>query len=139
MPKLHFYDSGLVCWLLGIRTAQQLRSHPLRGAIFETWVVSEVAKHRMNRGETGGMSFYRDRDGAEVDLVIQGPSAVTLVEAKSAETASSSLFDGSRRVRRHLAGASRPCDVVVVYGGGRAQRRTDGSLVPWRKLHQAGL
>ena len=139
MPKLHFYDSGLACWLLGIRTAQQLRSHPLRGAIFETWVVSEVAKHRMNRGETGGLSFYRDRDGAEVDLVIQGPSAVTLVEAKSAETASSSLFDGSRRVRRHLAGAGRPCDVVVVYGGGRAQRRTDGSLVPWHKLHQAGL
>ena len=139
MPKLHFYDSGLVCWLLGIRTAQQLRSHPLRGAIFETWVVSEVAKHRMNRGETGGLSFYRDRDGAEVDLVIQGPSAVTLVEAKSAETASSSLFDGSRRVRRHLAGAGRPYDVVVVYGGGRAQRRTDGSLVPWHKLHQAGL
>ena len=138
-PKLYFYDSGLVCWLLGIRTAQQLRSHPLRGAIFETWVVSEVAKHRMNRGETGGMSFYRDRDGAEVDLVIQGPSAVTLVEAKSAETASSSLFDGARRVRRHLAGAGRPCDVVVVYGGGRAQRRTDGSLVPWHKLHQAGL
>ena len=139
MPKLHFYDSGLACWLLGIRTAQQLRSHPLRGAIFETWVVSEVAKHRMNRGETGGLSFYRDRDGAEVDLVIEGPSGLTLVEAKSAETASSSLFDGARRVRRHLAGAGRPCDVVVVYGGGRAQRRTDGSLVPWHKLHQVGL
>ena len=50
-----------------------------------------------------------------------------------------SLFDGARRVRRHLDGASHRCDVVVVYGGGWAQRRTDGSLVPWHKLHQAGL
>ena len=138
-PKLHFYDSGLACWLLGIRTAEQLRSHPLRGAIFETWVVSEIAKHRMNRGETGGLSFYRDRDGAEIDLVVEGPSEITLVEAKSAETASSSLFDGARRVRRHLDGTSRPCGVVVVYGGSRAQTRTDGRLVPWRRLHETGL
>ena len=53
MPKLFFYDTGLVCWLLGIRTPEQLRSHPLRGPIFETWVVSEIVKHRTNRGENG--------------------------------------------------------------------------------------
>ena len=139
MPKLHFYDTGLACWLLGIRTPEQLRSHPLRGAIFETWVVSEVFKHCVNRGESGGLSFYRDRDGAEVDLVIERPQQVTLVEAKSAETASASLFAGARRVRRHLDDASRACDVVVVYGGDRAQRRTDGRLTPWRKLHESGL
>ena len=50
MPKLHFYDSGLACWLLGIRDPDQLRRHPLRGAIFETWVVAEVAKLRANLG-----------------------------------------------------------------------------------------
>ena len=139
MPKLHFYDTGLACWLLGIRTPEQLRSHPLRGAIFETWVVSEVLKHRANRGERGGLSFYRDRDGAEVDLVIERPQQVTLIEAKSAETASSSLFAGARRVRRHLDDASRDCDVVVVYGGDRGQRRTEGRLTPWRRLHESGL
>ncbi len=69
-PKLHFYDAGLVCWLIGIRTPEQLRSHPLRGPIFETWVVSEIVKHRMNLGETRGIFFYRSRDVAEVDLVI---------------------------------------------------------------------
>ena len=138
MPKLHFYDTGLACWLLGIRTPDQLRSHPLRGAIFETWVVSEVLKHRANRGERGGLSFYRDRDGAEVDLMIERPQQVTLIEAKSAETASSSLFAGARRVRRHLDDASRECDVVVVYGGDRGQRRTEGRLTPWRRLHESG-
>ena len=136
MPKLHFYDSGLVCWLLGIRRPEQLRSHPLRGAIFETWVVSEICKYRTNRGEPGSVSFYRDRDGAEVDLVIEHPDRLTLVEAKAAQTASSSLFDGARRVRRHLSESSRACDIVVAYGGDEAQQRSDARLVPWASLHQ---
>jgi len=135
MPKLHFYDSGLVCWLLGIRTPEQLRSHPLRGAIFESWVVSEIAKHRVNRGESGGLSFYRDRDAAEADLVIEYADRLTLVEAKSAQTASTSLFDGANRVRRHLDDPSRPCDVAIAYGGEESQRRSDAKLLSWSQLH----
>ena len=92
MPKLHFYDTGLVCWLLGIRTPGQLRNHPLRGAIFETWVASEIMKHRINRGDLHRLSFYRDRNGVEVDLIIEHPTHRTLVEVKSAETVSSNLF-----------------------------------------------
>ena len=100
-PKLHFYDTGLVCWLIGIRTPEQLRSHPLRGPIFETWVVSEIVRHRMSLGETRGIFFHRSRDGAEVDLVVEHPSHLTLIEAKSSQTPSPSLFDGTHRVRRH--------------------------------------
>ena len=137
MPKLHFYDTGLVCWLIGIRTPEQLRSHPLRGPIFETWVISEIVKHRMNLGETRGLFFYRNRDGAEVDLVIEHPSSVTLVEAKSSQTPSSSLFDGARRVRRHLVDSSLPCDVVVAYGGDEYQNRSHGRLIPWDRVHEA--
>ena len=135
LPKLHFYDTGIVCWLLGIRTPEQLRTHPLRGAIFETWVVSEIAKHRANQGETGGISYYRDRNGAEVDLMVESPNGTTIIEAKSSETASSNLFDGSRRVRGHLSQSTRRCSVVVVYGGDQRQRRGTDSLIPWRELH----
>jgi hypothetical protein len=49
-PKLHFIDSGLACHLLGIREPEQLGTHPLRGAIFESWVASEILKWRLNRG-----------------------------------------------------------------------------------------
>ncbi|MYF89805.1 MAG: DUF4143 domain-containing protein, partial [Boseongicola sp. SB0676_bin_33] len=125
-----------VCWLLGIRTPEQLRAHPLRGAIFETWVVSEIAKHRANQGDSGGISHYRDRNGAEVDLIVEGPNGATIIEAKSSETASSNLFDGSRRVRRHLSQSTRRCSVVVVYGGDQRQRRGTDCLVPWRELHE---
>ena len=136
MPKLHFYDSGLVCLLLGIRTPEQLRADPLRGPIFETWAVSDVTEHRANRGEAGGLSFFRDRKGAEVDLVVDNPIGTTVVEARSSETASSSLFDGSRRVRRHLARSTRQCAIVVVYGADQPQHRGTDSLIPWRELHE---
>ena len=135
MPKLHFYDTGLVCWLLGIRTADQLLSHPLRGAVFETWVVSEITKHRANGGELAGLTFYRDRNGVEADLLIERPDRITLVEAKSATTPSSSFFRGAWTVRKHLATLPQPSDVMVVYGGDELQNRSVGTLMPWRRLH----
>ena len=79
--------------------------------------------------------YYRDRDAAEADLIIEHPGRLTLVEAKSAQTASASLFSGAKRVRGHLDDPSRPCDVILAYGGEEAQRRTDARLVPWADLH----
>ena len=136
MPKLHFYDTGLVCWLLGIRTPEQLRTHPLRGAIFETWVVSEITKQRTNQGEPGGLSFYRDRNGVEIDLLIDRPDGITLVEAKSGITPSSSFLRAGRTVQRHMASIPRPSGIVVVYGGDDLQSRSDGTLMPWARLHE---
>lgn len=138
MPKLHFYDSGLVCWLLGIRDPGQLRTHPLRGQIFESWVASELVKRQMNQGETSTLSFYRDRDNAEVDFIIERPSGLILIEAKSSQTPSGSLLSGIRRVRRHLEG-SRPVQGMVVYGGTEVQSRSEGTLVPWNRLHETSL
>ena len=137
MPKLYFHDTGLACWLLGIRESEQLRSHPLRGALFETWVVSEVLKHRTHGGRGGGLSFYRDRHGAELDLVVEEPDDLTLIEAKSAATPASSLLAGLERVRPHLQDLRSRCDAAVVYGGEDVQQRTPGRLVPWRLVRSA--
>ena len=49
-PKLYFHDTGLLCYLLGIRTPEQLETHPLRGAVFECWAVSEILKYHLHRG-----------------------------------------------------------------------------------------
>jgi hypothetical protein len=137
MPKLYFHDTGLACWLLGIRELRQLRAHPLRGSLFETWVVSEAVKHRTHRGRSGGLSFYRDRHGAELDLVVDEPDALTLVEAKSAATPAPSLFDGVRRVRPRLQDLRSGCNTAVVYGGEEPQQRTHGRLIPWRLVLSA--
>ncbi|MGB2824913.1 MAG: DUF4143 domain-containing protein, partial [Phycisphaerae bacterium] len=135
MPKLHFHDTGLACRLLGIRNAEQLRSHPLRGPIFETWVVSEIIKHRVNRGEHGGVFFYRDRHGLEADLVIEAGGHLTVVEAKVARTASGDMLEPARRVVAVL-GTARKTKLLAVYGGQRRQNRKDGTLLPWDKVHE---
>ena len=137
-PKLHFYDTGLVCSLLGIRTPDQLHSHPLRGSIFETWVVSEVAKQRTHLGQTGGLWFYRDRSGTEVDLVIEHPDHLTLVEAKAAATPSSSFLNTARKVAAQLQDQA-PCHLLAVYGGTHPQHRTTETLTPWSQLHETSL
>lgn len=134
--KLHFYDTGLVCWLLGIRSADQLRAHPLRERVFGTWVVSEIAKHRINRGERAGMFYYRDRNGAEAGLVIESPSRKTIADTRSSRTASSNLFDNARRIQGYLAESGSACDVVAVHGGDESLHRADGRLLSWRKLEE---
>jgi predicted AAA+ superfamily ATPase len=133
MPKLHFHDTGLLCWLLGIREVEHLRNHPLRGAIFETWVVSEIAKHRANRGEYGGMYFYRDRGGLEADLVVADGPRLSVVEAKVGQTPSGEMFDTVHRVCDVLEAVGE-IDAFAVYGGKTAQRRSDGTLLPWREI-----
>lgn len=137
MPRLYFYDTGLACWLLGIREPGQLRAHPLRGALFETWVVSEVLKHRTHSSEAGGLSFYRDANGVEVDLVVDDRDVVTLIEAKSAATPRSRLLKNARRVRTALSGFRPRPEVVLVYGGSEFQQRSDARIVPWRYVRTA--
>jgi len=132
MPKLHFHDTGLVCWLLGIRNADQLKRHPLRGAIFETWVVSEVLKHRTNRGERGGVFFYRDQHGTEADLVVESGNQRVIVEAKAAQTASDDMFFATRRIKEALDDL--PGKVVLAYGGQARQDRQDALLLPWDEV-----
>ncbi len=134
MPKLHFVDSGLACWLLGIRSSDQLRAHPLRGAIFESWVVAEVMKARANRGQVGSMSFYRDKDGVEADLVVDLGDRLVVVEAKSTATASPAIVAGAERLAGLVGADGRAVESRVVYGGDELQRRTSATIVPWRNV-----
>jgi len=60
-PKIYFYDTGLLCWLLGVQEPDQLAVHPLRGAVFETFVISELVKTRINLGERAELYFWRNR------------------------------------------------------------------------------
>jgi predicted AAA+ superfamily ATPase len=135
MPKLVFYDSGLVCWLLGIHTAEQLRNHPLRGAIFETWVISEILKHRANMGIKGGIFFYRDRHGQEIDLVIEGPDKYTTVEAKAGQTISEDALKHSLKFAGALS-ETRPVKTIIVYGGAMLNIIKDTLFLPWDKISE---
>jgi predicted AAA+ superfamily ATPase len=133
-PKLHFYDSGLVCSLLGIRSPDELLHHPLRGAIFESWVASEVVKTHVHRGEEPRLHHFRDAKGLEVDLVLDGASKIQLVESKSARTISEDFFSGLRRLAASERKRRVSFESILVYGGDEAQRRSDARVIPWGRL-----
>lgn len=131
-PKLYFLDTGLLCWLLGIQGKAQLVTHPLRGAIFETWVVSELRKAWLNRGERPLFYYWRDSNGNEVDLLIESAGRLMPVEIKSGQTLNKDFFTGLERWVR-LAGsiAQNP---TLIYGGTGSHERKGVQVLGWRDL-----
>jgi hypothetical protein len=131
--KLHMLDSGLTCHLLGIRTQDQLHSHPLRGAIFESWMVSEVAKARVHAGLSPRMFHYRESRGPEVDLLVQGEKGWIVAEAKSGTTVDGSFFAGMESLSTRLPKSS---SIVrrLVYAGSERQQREGVAVTPWAEI-----
>lgn len=84
--KLYFLDTGLLCWLLGIHTAEVLANHPLRGAIFESMVVVDHLKRKLNAGVSPTLHFWRDSHGQEVDLLEEVGQRLDLTEIKAGQT-----------------------------------------------------
>lgn len=130
-PKLHFLDTGLVCYLLGIRSAPELQAHPLRGAVFESWVVSEVLKAQHNAGRTSSLSFYRDGHGLEADLLVERGVDILAVEAKSGSTVASDAWGPLARVAELLPEVK---EQLVIHGGNEAWSLHGGRAVPYREL-----
>lgn len=134
--KLHFVDSGLACYLLGIREPDQLRTHPLRGAIFESWVVTEVLKQGAHAARRPALSHYRDTAGLEVDLVVGEPPALILAEAKSGATVGSDFTQSVERLAKGLEKRDPLLNATtrVVYGGAMRQSRGATDIIPWHAI-----
>jgi uncharacterized protein len=135
MPKLHFYDTGLVCWLLGILEPGQLKNHPLRGPIFETWVVSEILKNRINQNKPPGLFFYRDQHGLEADLIVENANQLTLIETKAGQTPSADYLVSPLKIKTALSPLSR-IETLAVYGGQTRQDRKEGTILPWNAIEK---
>jgi uncharacterized protein len=131
-PKLYFYDVGLACWLLGLRSAEQVARDPLWGGLFENFVIMEAMKDRLNAGETGEMYFYRDSEGNEVDLLLPTGGRMHAIEIKAGATVNPDYFKGLKTFAAHQPGAfSGGC---VVFGGMEGQSRSDWPVYSWRQL-----
>lgn len=135
-PKLHCCDSGLACALLGIRDPEQLRNHPLRGAIFETWVITEILKARLNRGMSASVHHVRDHKGLEVDAVVARGGANILVECKSGATFAGDFLTPLRRVADLFARTvgHTPVEQTLIYGGDESFVHKGAQIIGWRAV-----
>jgi len=133
-PKLYLVDVGLSCWLLGIRSADVLSLHPLRGPLFETWVVSEFLKARLNAGQPPDLYFWRDNNGVEADLVFEVKGRLQPVEIKSGRTVTADYVRAGQKAGRFAGDeALRPW---LVYGGEDSYDRSGVHVVGWRDINQ---
>lgn len=131
-PKLYFCDVGLAAWLLGIRDAATLETHATRGALFETYVISELLKQRLNAGQPRDLYFWRDSAGHEVDVLIETTQGLQALEIKSGSTFASDWTSGLKKWQK-FAG-----DEIVqsslVYGGTVSYARDGLQVWGWQDI-----
>ena len=132
-PKLHLLDSGIACYLLGIRSPDELRLHPLRGAVFESWVVSEIMKAYHNVGKQPALSFFRDAHGLEVDLLIGHGADLAGVEVKSGATVPLEMFAPLQAVARLVPELRTH---IVLHGGTETWTTRVGQALSYRDIER---
>ncbi|MCF7673775.1 MAG: ATP-binding protein [Akkermansiaceae bacterium] len=129
-PKLYFCDPGLAAWLLGVRAAAHLSAHPQRGALFENWVMTELLKAQTNLGLKPSLHFLRDKEGHEIDALIEtAPDTFQAVEIKSGETIASDFFTGLDYWRAKLS--RQTITPWLIHGGIARQDRAKATVLPW--------
>ena len=132
-PKLHFVDTGLACALLGITDDTILETHPLRGALVESWVAGELLKAQAAQGLRARIFHWRDQNAAEADLVVDLNGRLTVIEVKSARTVQPEWARALERMTNALP-ASTLVERVIVHGGGDDMPPLKGTtLVPWSR------
>ncbi|MDD6210762.1 MAG: ATP-binding protein [Bacteroidales bacterium] len=128
-PKLYFYDTGLACSLLDIKTAEQVSTHFLRGGLFENLVINEFVKESLNKGEEPDFTFWRDSTGNEVDLLQTTGSKQNAYEIKSGATYSSDYFKGINKWAK--LSRAKPEQCFAIYTGDKLIKTSNGEVIPW--------
>lgn len=129
-PKLYFYDTGLVSYLLEIREAKELLTNRLKGNIFENLVISNFQKTNEHRYQHRHYYFWQDHNGLEIDLLLKTADTFDVYEIKATQTLSSELFNGLQ----HFADVAQPAHVNkhLVYGGEQSLVRSSTKVVGWK-------
>jgi predicted AAA+ superfamily ATPase len=131
-PKLYFHDVGLASYLLDIESEVQLDRDPLRGALFENLIISELLKRRFNRGLDSNLYYYRDRHGYEIDVIAGIRDSLELYEIKSSQTFTGDFLKNLRYINKLLG--DRIKSSSLVYDGKEEGTIENVRLIPFRKL-----
>ena len=131
-PKIYFYDTGLLCALLNIKDEITLGTHPNKGSIFESFIISELYKNKYNLAQLKDFYFFRDQTGNEVDCLQKDGLHIKAIEIKSTETIKSELFKGlhywNALDNKHKK------SLFLVYSGNENQFRENLTIISWKNL-----
>lgn len=137
MPKLYFVDQGLAAYLADIHDRQHLVNHPLKGSLFEGFVISELLKKRFNAGRESNLYFWRDKVGHEIDCLIDNGKDLVAIEFKSGRTITEDYFKNTRYWNSLTK--NKYNKEFIVYGGQQQQKRQREHVIPWNKASTVGF
>ena len=131
-PKIYFYDTALACFLLGIENESHLETHPLRGMIFENYVVLEFMKNRYNAGKTNNLLFYRDKSQREVDIVQDFGTQYRGYEIKSSRAFHPDFLNNLNYLKKLLGDSL--VSTQVIYDGDNELNTDNNGIVNFRNI-----
>jgi predicted AAA+ superfamily ATPase len=134
-PKLHFIDSGLACCLLGIQDRQQLFMHPSRGNLFESFIIAELLKLRLNAGLSPNLFMWRDNTGNEVDVIQEDGTRLAAIEIKSGQTFQPAFLDGLKKWTQFSDSSAADC--LLVHAGGLNIFQEGIRIISWDRLYSS--
>jgi uncharacterized protein len=132
-PKLYFIDTGLLCHLRGINSVSALKKNNQYGAIFENWIIAEIKKNRANAGISGGLHYFRDSTGNEVDLILEKNGETFGVEIKATKKPDRSAMHGLFYWKKNQPVSN----LVLFHGGNTSDITNEGiSILPWSETSE---
>ncbi len=130
-PKLYFYDTGLLCHLLGLKSSTALQKHSAYGSIFENWIITEIRKNNFNRGLNEGMYYFRDSVGNEVDLITERDAEPMAIEIKAGTKADNNMLRGLKYWQK----LQPKCNCILLNGGSNYVNITETmNVLPWTEV-----
>ena len=130
-PKLYFYDTGVLCYLLGLKSSAAVQKSQVYGALFENWLISEIRKNGYNKGENNNMYFFRDSTGNEVDLILEKGDGPMAIEIKSGTKPNNNMLNGLKYWQK-----SEPKSQGILLHGGQSNEMISEqiSILPWTEV-----
>jgi uncharacterized protein len=130
-PKLYFYDTGIICSLLGIQSADQLNNHYLKGNLFENLIIAETIKKYLNNGKEPPVYFWQNKTGHEVDLVFDSADEPSGAEIKSGKTFQVAFMKNLEYWIKTTK--TRPENQLIIYGGNQQRAGRGIKVINWKE------
>jgi predicted AAA+ superfamily ATPase len=127
--KLYFYDTGLLAYLLGIKSGEDLMFSKYKGAIFENFAVLDIMKNYKNNGLSNPFYYWRDSNGNEIDLIIEDGDNIKLIEMKASQTVKAEYLKSLHYLDK--LNDSFEFKHYLFYTGNETQPRTNETIVAW--------
>lgn len=129
--KLFFTDTGLLCYLLGINSIETLALHPMRGAIFENLIYTELLKYKTNYGRENDIWFWRDNHGTEIDFLLDETTGLKALEVKSGMNIHDDYLKNLKQYCKYNPDVG---DMYLIYDGKIERKKEDVNIINWRNI-----